>query len=334
MNRRISDCGIEMTNKLVSVVIPTYNRASLIIDALDSVYRQSYRPLEVIVVDDGSTDTTEKVVRSWLCEHSEPGEFVAHLAQQQNLGGNAARNRGIQESTGELIAFLDSDDVWHPDKLQKQVPLFDDLEVGGVYCGIQAVNVDSGRRMTQQRLYPSGWLLAQLLVRDVTAPTSTYVVRREVFEQVGAFDLELEARQDWDMWIRIASGYKIQAVPEPLVQYRDHSGPRTATDPSREIRAYKVIREKYARLLAQQPPRVQRAAKASYYKRMGRVHFHHGSSTARALQYYVTSLFFWPVDFDTWAALFGVFLPMAVRKRLHQGWNRVFGRTPLGIRSH
>jgi len=323
-----------MTNKLVSVVIPTYNRAGLIIDALNSVYRQSYRPLEVIVVDDGSTDTTEKVVRSWIGGYSEPGEFVAHLVQQQNLGGNAARNRGIQESTGELIAFLDSDDVWHPDKLQKQVPLFDDLEVGGVYCGIRAVNIDSGQESTQERLYPTGWLLDQLLIRDVTAPTSTYVVRREVFEQVGAFDLELKARQDWDMWIRIASRYKIQAVPEPLVQYREHSEPRTATDPSREIHAYKVIREKYARLLAQQPSRVQNAAKASYYKRMGRVHFHHRISTTRALQYYVSALFYWPGDFDTWAALFGVLLPMGVRKRLHREWNRVFGKTPLSIRSH
>src|SRR5690606_211221 len=106
-NRPTSECGIQMTNKLVRVVIPTYNRAGLVMDASDRVYRQSYRQLDVIVVADGSTDRAERVVRSWIGGYSEPGEFVAHLVQQQNLGGNAARNRGIQESTGELIAFLD-----------------------------------------------------------------------------------------------------------------------------------------------------------------------------------------------------------------------------------
>jgi glycosyltransferase involved in cell wall biosynthesis len=326
---------IKMRNELTSVVIPAYNRESLIIDALDSVYEQTYRPLEVIVIDDGSTDRTIQMVRKWIHAHSGSDLFTGRLFCQENRGGNSARNRGIDLSAGKFIAFLDSDDVWSRDKLQKQISLFKEPSVGGVYCGVQHIDLVSGRMTAScNRMYPVGWILDQILVRDVTAPTSTFVVRKAAFDKIGTFDIKLQARQDWDMWIRLASAYEIQAVPENLVQYREHSGPRTASDPMREIIAYQKIRQKYATLLSFLTPRLQKAAMANYHKRIGRIYFHNNISTATAFRHYAIALLSLPSDFDTWAALLGIFLPMNVRQRLHQLWNRLFGNTLLAIRSH
>ena len=324
-----------MGNPLISVVIPTYNRETLVTKALDSVYSQFYRPLEVVVVDDGSTDGTVETIQNWIDSQPVSDSFGVRLVHQEKMGGNVARNRGIETSTGSFIAFLDSDDVWLPDKLKKQSALFDDPQVGGVYCGVQHVDITSGQvTETTNRTYPSGWILDKVLVKDVTAPTSTFILRKEVFGKVGSFDVELQARQDWDMCIRLASEYKIGAIPEILVQYGEHSGSRTASDPMREIRAFELMREKYAPLLTRQSPRVQKAARASYCKRMGRVYFHHKISVSKALHFYLMAILNQPLDFDTWAALTGVFLPAGFRQWLHRLWNSIFGHTAFAIRSH
>ncbi len=321
---------------LVSVVIPVYNRASLIVDALNSVLAQTYRPLEIIVVDDGSTDRTPDVVQHWIetvCTNKKA--IMARLIRQEKKGGNAARNRGIKESMGEFVAFLDSDDIWLPRKLEKQIPHFSDPEIGAVYCGLQQVDLATGKVWPVcPRKYPSGWLLRQLLIKDVTAPTSTFVIRKEVFSKVGTFDERLLARQDWDMWIRIAAVYKIGVVPEVLVHYRHHLGERTASNPEKEIRAYHIIRGKYQSLLSQQPLRIRQAARASFYKRLGRVYFHRRGRRAQALLHYLFALFNYPFDFDTWAATAGVFLPKTLRQKIRLWWNSILGGTGLEIRSH
>ena len=106
-------------NPLISIIIPTYNRENLIIDALETCLNQTYRPLEVIVIDDGSIDNTISVVNAWFNQKN-TSEFLGKLISQSNKGGNAARNKGIRASSGEFIAFLDSDDTWDPLKICKQ----------------------------------------------------------------------------------------------------------------------------------------------------------------------------------------------------------------------
>ena len=320
---------------LVSVVVPTFDRAHLIVEALESVYSQSYRPIELVVVDDGSKDHTCDVVERWMAGHRDDF-FFARLLKQENRGGNPARNYGIREARGEFVAFLDSDDRWHAGKLQKQMEFVraDEL-VGAVYCGLQSWFAEENRVVVPSpRDYPSGRILNQMLIHDVTAPTSCYLVRRSVFDQVGLFDEELQARQDWDMWLRIAAAFKIVAVPEVLVDYREHSGVRTASNPQKEIQAYRMIMQKYATVRRGCSFKVRQAARASFYRRMGRVHFHQKISRPKAFVYQLLAILNWPLAFDSYAALFGMLLPRNGRQMIHRAWNRGFGGTSLAIRSH
>ena len=320
------------TTPTISAIIPTYNRAHLIKDALGSVLAQTLSVTEIIVVDDGSSDDTETVVTSWAAGN----DISLVYLKQANAGGNVARNRGVETARGELIAFLDSDDLWARDKLEKQVAVMTaNPELGAVYCGVREVVIGADTPPEiPSRSYPQGDLLDALLVSDVTAPTSCYLVRRDVFEKAGLFDTSLQARQDWDMWIRIAKDYKIGAVPEALVDLRTHDGPRTISDPTRELRAHKAILEKYAHLRAERSFSIRQTAKAAYYRRAGRVHSHHKKAPIRAIGFHIQSILTWPFAPDSYAALIGIFLPARLRKRVHQNWNRIFGRTPLAIKSH
>jgi glycosyltransferase involved in cell wall biosynthesis len=324
--------ALDTEGPLVSVVIPTYQRAGLIRDALESVAAQSWRPIEAVVIDDGSSDGTESVVTGW----AENADIPVRYVWQENAGGNAARNAGIAHAGGEVIAFLDSDDLWHPDKTERQMRLLGGPdEFGAVYCALRETDAATGRILNEPAMTcPQGDLLDRLLVRDETAPTSAWLVRRPLLQDVGGFDEDLRARQDWDLWIRLAAITRIGAVAEPLLSLRHHDGPRTASDPTRELMAYAAIRAKNRALLRSRPLGVRLAARAAFHRRSGRVRLHYMGERGRALAHYVAAVCLWPVEADSWAALVGWFLPGAFRARLRAGWNRVFGNTRFAIRSH
>lgn len=210
----------------VSVVIPTYNRATLISQTLDSVLAQTYKDTEVIVVDDGSTDDTSAVLSTYL------GQIA--VIRQANQGLSGARNAGIAKAKGEFVAFLDSDDLWLPEKLEKQITLLESRsELKWAYTDIIAFEHDSGQPLYMLgrtvKLH-QGDVLDELLFDDFIA-SPTPLIRREVFDEVGLFSDNTVVAEDWDMWLRIAARYPVGLIAAPLAKYRIHTGMKTRARP-------------------------------------------------------------------------------------------------------
>jgi len=201
----------------VSVVIPTYNSAPYIAKTLESVFVQTYKDYEVIIVDDGSTDDTREVLKPFL--------HRIRYIYQDNRGPAAARNMGIRLAEGEYIAFLDSDDRWLPEKLRLQVEhLTSNPEVGLVYTDIGII--ESGPRAVNYAKVRkhSGFVFWELLGTNFI-PTTTVMVRRECFEKLGPLDESpiVQGAEDYDVWLRIARHYKIGYIPIKLAEHRCRS---------------------------------------------------------------------------------------------------------------
>ena len=198
----------------VSVLIPAYNRADYLSLALETIFRQSYAPHEVIVVDDGSADHTADLMRNdW--------PTVRYIRHEHNLGVSAARNRGVQEASGEVIAWLDADDLWEPTYLETvMAPLLADPAVAGAYTGYYLID-SQGQIHPPPRLRTAAPadLYASLLTGNYLQ-TSAMVMRKTCFEQVGLFDDRFGISEDYDMWLRLAKQFTLVGIPQPLVHYR------------------------------------------------------------------------------------------------------------------
>ena len=203
--------------RAITAAIPAYNAERYLGEALESVFAQTHPCHECIVVDDGSTDGTEDVARSF--------SNVRYISQEN--GGDAnARNTAIREATGDFIAFLDSDDVWLPDKLEKQMALFEDRsDLAMAYTGVVVVD-PSLKPLDVLRPAPS-WLAFRntLLVEKpyITGVGSTAVVPIQIARQV-TFDERLSASADWAFACRVASRHAVAPIDEPLALYRQHEG--------------------------------------------------------------------------------------------------------------
>ena len=205
----------------VSVVLATYNQAHWLAETIESVRAQTYADWELVVADDGSTDDTAAVVTRFARDHRIRCIAGAHAERA------AARNRAIAASTGELVAFLDADDTWHPEKLARQVAALAAAPEAGA-CYAVARFVDGSGRPLDVRKPPralSG-LIFPRLVRGNFIILASMMVRRRCLEAVGAFDATLPVFgcEDWDLWLRLARRYAIVAVDEELVRYRVHDG--------------------------------------------------------------------------------------------------------------
>lgn len=207
-----------MKNPTVSVIIPTYNRAHLVGRAIESVLNQTYKDFEIIVVDDGSTDNTEEVIKQF----QKQDKRIKYLLHEKNRGGSAARNTGIKAVEGEYITFLDSDDEWLPEKLEKQIIMFQSLEdkIGFVYVGSFIEEQNTGRKMIAKRpfLKKPAHAYKRMLAKNLPGTCSTIMVRSDIFTEVGGFDEQLTSQQDWDFSLRVARDYQIVCVPEYLVR--------------------------------------------------------------------------------------------------------------------
>jgi glycosyltransferase involved in cell wall biosynthesis len=193
---------------MISVVLPVHNHAQFIRRAVESVWAQNRSDVEILIVDDGSTDDPETVVNAL----SRDGEV--RFFRQDNAGAASARNRGIAEASGEWIAFLDADDVWLPGKLAAQ---FDAMEKGGADFGFtdSRLRFENGEERELPCPVSDRPLMHQLLTGNLFG-TPTVVVRRRCFEIVGLFDEQLRTGEDWDMWLRLASAFTHVWLQQPL----------------------------------------------------------------------------------------------------------------------
>jgi glycosyltransferase involved in cell wall biosynthesis len=196
-------------NPPVSVIIPTYNRGWIIREAIDSVLAQDFTDFELIVVDDGSTDNTADILRGF-------GSDI-QVIRQSNAGVSAARNRGIKASAGRWIAFLDSDDLWLPQKLSRQVDFFA-AHAHAMVCQTEEQWIRKGVRVNPKARHHkfSGLIFERSLELCLVSP-SAVMIRKDLFNDVGLFDEGLPACEDYDLWLRISCRFPVYLIDTPLI---------------------------------------------------------------------------------------------------------------------
>ncbi|MCF7834034.1 MAG: glycosyltransferase [Candidatus Pacebacteria bacterium] len=215
----------ELKNK-IDAIIPAYNGARFILQALDSVVNQTLPPNKIIVVDDGSTDNTNKIVSNY----AKNSKIEIKIVQKENGGLSSARNAGIKESNAYFIGFLDADDVWTPEKLSEQIKIFEDTEFGNlglVYCDYFIIDKNGNVNKKEKKIPLNqgirGSAFPFLLVGNkVLSSGSGVLIKKEVFNTVGYFDESLKYAEDWDMWLRISQKYEIDYSVKRLVKIRRH----------------------------------------------------------------------------------------------------------------
>lgn len=208
----------------VSVVVGAYNAAAWIRQTLESVLAQTYPVTEITVVDDGSTDDTPAIVQSF-------GDRVRYLAEAHR--GRPHRNRGILAGTGDLVAFVDADDYWHPMKIAQQIDKLRSEEAAWVICDSQWLDSGTGRiRLPLGAPVREGDILEALLLHNFIV-ASAPLVKRRILDEVGLFDetAEVATAEDWDLWLRIAARFPVACASERLVTLRLHDDSFLAATP-------------------------------------------------------------------------------------------------------
>ncbi len=208
---------------LVSAIIPTFNRRTMLLEAIDSVLRQTYSPIELIVVDDGSNDGTHEACmerKDLTYVQMDCGRpQIEHSRLPKSFGTNgvsAARNMGIQRARAEFIALLDSDDLWQPTKIEEQVRYFEKNPEATI-CQTEEIWIRKGRRVNARNIHKkySGDLFSQCLPRCIVSP-SAVMFKKALLEKVGMFDETFPVCEDYELWLRVASQFPVGLLPNPL----------------------------------------------------------------------------------------------------------------------
>lgn len=285
------------TRKTVSVVIASYNMGQFVAGAVASALAQTYPVLEVIVLDDGSTDDTKEVMRD-LCMDSR-----VKFCSLPHGGRSKASNEGIRQSAGEFVAFLDADDLWTKDKLEKQMPLFDKADnVGLVYAGVACIDEVGEAIDAPPRVQFTGSVTKQLFKRNFI-PASSVVVRKTCLDEMGGFDEELSMGMDHDLWLRLSTKYHFEALDDTVYLWRKWGGQLSDNHHGRYRNGIKIL----AKFERQFPNLL---AKSVINEAWAYTHTEKGHALARkekrrmaALKEYLTALSYKPDYLVAWKAV-------------------------------
>ena len=269
---------------IVSIIVPTYNRSNLVVRAIKSVLTQSFTDFELIVVDDASTDDTQQLIAEIKDTR------IKIIRHEKNKGAPVARNTGIKSSIGEYIGFLDDDDEWLPEKLEKQLKLYKTSgnEVGLIYSGFYFVSARNNRVLSNVTPNKKGNLYSDLLRRNILG-SPTPLIKRYCFDKAGLFDETLPSCQDWDMWIRISKFYKFDFVSDALSNVYVH-GRQISTNLNAKIVAREKLITKYHEDLVQNP-----AILAFLFRRLGVLCCIYGNSK-KAIKCFAKSIKLMPIQ--------------------------------------
>jgi glycosyltransferase involved in cell wall biosynthesis len=270
---------------LVSVVVPTYNRAHLVCEAIGSALAQTYRNVEVLVVDDGSTDGTRQAL-----ERRFGADPRMRVVAQEHGGPGPARNLGIRSTRGSLIAFLDSDDLWLPEKLARQVAQLRARPRAALsFCDARLEDAGSdGETRFRTKGFRGDTSLAEMVAINFAMCTSTTLVRRSVLDDLGAYDESLPCAQDWDLWIRVLARYPVVALDEVLAVIRRRPDSISRT---RELEKWQSwlriwLRHRGTMLEAGCPPATVRRKIAHAHKKVAQT-LHAGGRWREARRHYL-----------------------------------------------
>ncbi|SON55557.1 putative glycosyltransferase EpsH [Hartmannibacter diazotrophicus] len=235
-----------LTNKLVSVVIPIYNGEKFIKETIECALNQTHKNLEILVVDDGSTDSSRQICQNLSREYPRVKVF-----QKDNGGVASARNYGIERANGEFIAFLDADDLWHPTKIEKQVAILEghSPDWAAVYSLSRTIDANGTCISPDLRRIARGYIFASHLALKYIGNGSSLLVRTSVAREVGGFDPSYAAAgiggcEDFDFELRIAQKYKIDCLAEHLVGYRHYPG-NMSSNHGKMARGLSAVVEKF-----------------------------------------------------------------------------------------
>jgi glycosyltransferase involved in cell wall biosynthesis len=277
-----------VTDPLVSIVIPTYNYGHYVIEAVESALAQTYSAIEIIVVDDGSTDDT----RQRLAHYSDRIRYI----HQENKGLSAARNTGIAAAKGEYIAFLDSDDAFHPRKTEIQMfHLTHDSDVCMIGTGMFSDEPRVWADYTSGTATMHDVSLEELIMASRFAPSSV-VARRECFESAGTFDTNLRSVEDRDMWIRIAARYRIGMIDQALTWYRVTPGSMSRNPERMEQCEDGVLKRAFATLPQLKGRWLLRRKALSMAAFSAAIMYREAGRTTKALARCFRSLIKWPLS--------------------------------------
>lgn len=260
---------MKTANTLVSVIIPTYNRAKTLPRAVKSVLAQTYQNFELIVIDDCSQDNTDETLEQF------DDNRIKYIRHSHNKGGGAARNTGIACAIGKYIAFLDSDDVWLKEKVEEQIKFFKKLpgEYGVIYTGFNIIN-SMGYKIKTVSPELRGDVLNLLLTRNYIGTLSTPLIKSSYLNQVRGLDECLPSCQDWDLYIALAQKCKFDYISAPLTDYYDASDKvRISKKANAVISGHKIILKKYGDLVSG----LSRNLQAEHYNYVGKKMFEVGS---------------------------------------------------------